>query len=143
MTDEAKAQFRESEPFKQFVRGYITCALWSSNDESDESGGEPMDRNYNDDDLTFSCRKRMEDDCEDFVLANMADLVEYTQRYAPTGEYEVWECAGHDFWLTRNGHGAGYWDRGLHELGDRLTKAAHVYGEANLFINEEDQVEHY
>ncbi len=29
---------------------------------------------------------------------------------------------GHDFWLTRNGHGAGFWDRGHGELGDKLTK---------------------
>ena len=140
MTNEALSEFRASELFRQFVRGYITCALWSSTDESDESGGEPMDANYDADDLTEDARKRIDDDCEAFMLANMADLVEYTQRYAPTGEYEVWECAGHDFWLTRNHHGAGFWDRGLRELGDRLTKAAHVYGEINLLVTDDDKV---
>ena len=134
MTNEALSEFRASPLFQQFVRGYITCALWSSNDESDESGGVPLDSHFDQDDLTPACTKRMQDDCEDFMLANMADLVLYTQQYAPTGEYEVWECAGHDFWLTRNHHGAGFWDRGLRELGDRLTKAAHVYGEANLYV---------
>lgn len=132
-----------AEALPKFVRGYITCALWSSSDESDESGGEPLDSNYTADDLTAECRKRMEDDCADFVRANWLDLILYTRTYAPTGEYEVWECAGHDFWLTRNGHGAGYWDRGLRELGDRLTKAAKVYSSADLFLNEEDRLEHY
>jgi hypothetical protein len=30
------------------------------------------------------------------------------------------EQAGIDFWLTRNRHGAGYWDRGLGITGDKL-----------------------
>lgn len=32
--------------------------------------------------------------------------------------------AGGDFWLTRNGEGSGYWDRGLDCLGIQLTEAA-------------------
>jgi hypothetical protein len=32
------------------------------------------------------------------------------------------EQIGHDFWLTRNGHGAGFWDRGLGVVGDKLTE---------------------
>jgi hypothetical protein len=27
-----------------------------------------------------------------------------------SGDYSE-ERAGHDYWLTRNGHGAGFWDR--------------------------------
>lgn len=30
----------------RFFDGYLECALWSSTDESDESGGKPMDCNY-------------------------------------------------------------------------------------------------
>lgn len=41
---------------------------------------------------------------------------------------------GHDFALTRNGHGAGFWDRGYGEAGDYLTKQAHAYGEANVWL---------
>lgn len=35
---------------------------------------------------------------------------------------------GHDFILTRNGHGAGFWDRGLGGIGDTLTKWAKTFG---------------
>ena len=48
--------------------------------------------------------------------------------------------AGHDFWLTRNRHGAGFWDRGLGERGQRLTDAAHVYGESYLSIGDDGKV---
>ena len=34
---------------------------------------------------------------------------------------------GHDFILTANHHGAGFWDRGLGEAGDTLTGAALGY----------------
>jgi len=42
------------------------------------------------------------------------------------------EQAGHDFWLTRNGHGVGFWDR--EELygkssAETLTKIAQRFGE--------------
>jgi hypothetical protein len=48
--------------------------------------------------------------------------------------------AGHDFWLTRNGHGAGFWDRGLGDLGERLSKAAKVYGEVYLYPGDDGKV---
>lgn len=42
----------------------------------------------------------------------------------------------HDFWLTRNGHGAGFWDRtelDADELGDRLTVLAKEFGAVDLY----------
>ena len=50
------------------------------------------------------------------------------------------EALGHDFWLTRNGHGAGFWDRGLGELGDRLTGLAKPYGTVDLYITDDGKV---
>lgn len=34
---------------------------------------------------------------------------------------------GHDLWLTSGHHGAGFWDRGLGERGDALTKWAQTF----------------
>ena len=44
------------------------------------------------------------------------------------------ELAGHDFALTRNGHGTGFWDRGLGEIGDMLTEECKPYGEHRIII---------
>lgn len=35
--------------------------------------------------------------------------------------------AGHDFWLTSQGHGAGFWDGGWPKYGDMLTKLSKCY----------------
>ena len=48
--------------------------------------------------------------------------------------------AGYDFWLTRNHHGAGFWDRGLDGVGRALTDAAHVYGEVNLYVGDNGRI---
>ena len=44
------------------------------------------------------------------------------------------ECAGHDLWLTRQGHGSGFWDRdaafyGSAEIRDAMDAAARALGE--------------
>jgi hypothetical protein len=50
-------------------------------------------------------------------------------------------CGGHDFWLTRNGHGAGFWDGDWpKEAGDRLTKACEEFGEFDLYIGDDGMI---
>lgn len=43
--------------------------------------------------------------------------------------------------LTRNGHGAGFWDR-LHQsqLGDRLTAMCKPMGESHVYVGDDGQV---
>lgn len=118
--------------FLAFLRGYTTAALWSS---SDEHGG-PLDAVFSADDISPACMLAMNGDCQDFCKANMPDLLEYCQKMKNEqcpGE----ELAGHDFWLTRNGHGAGFWDRGLGELGKRLSDSAKVYGSVDLYAGDD------
>ncbi len=50
------------------------------------------------------------------------------------------EQAGNDFWLTRNGHGAGFWDREQltdESLGDQLSAIAHNYGECDVYAGDD------
>lgn len=124
----------------EFTKGYAICALWSSNDESDESGGNTIDQNYDLDDISQETWRHFVEDCEDFQRANKVLLRKYCQLYKPVGDYGRMECAGHDFWLTRNGHGAGFWDRGIGETGDKLAEAARIYGEVDLYIGDDGKI---
>lgn len=120
-----------ADAYESFVVGYITCALWSSNDDDEN----PLDDNYDAGDLSADAEATMRADCAAFMAQNRADLDAYAElrEYSPS-DGDVWEHAGHDFWLTRNGHGAGFWDRGLGALGDRLTEAAHAFGTCDLMV---------
>lgn len=120
--------------FKSFVDGYIECALWSSNDRTDDGGGDPLDKNYNADDIDTRTLDKMTADCRDFFVQNAADVRAAIEAY---GKDDSPGYAGHDFWLTRNGHGAGFWDGDLpDELGERLTTAAKAFGECNLYVED-------
>lgn len=112
-----------------FLNAYIECALWSSTDNADDSGGAPLDDNFDETDIAPETLRQMQADCRDFLEANAADLATID-----AGQ------AGHDFWLTRNGHGAGFWDRGLGELGERLSKASDAYGSFDLYVGDDGQI---
>jgi hypothetical protein len=45
--------------------------------------------------------------------------------------------AGHDFILSRNGHGSGFWDRGTGNVGDELHKWAKTFGTFSLYVGDD------
>lgn len=113
-----------------FQRSFLETALWSSTDESDDSGGEPLDKNYSISDFDPKTLASLLKDCDDFCEEN-ADLL------AKAGDDEQ---NGHDFWLTRNGHGAGFWDRGYGAVGDKLSAACKPYGSVDLYVGDDGTI---
>lgn len=113
-----------------FVKSYLETALWSSTDESDESGGNPLDDNYSIDDVADEALAKATKDCNAFIKAAGKKLDEA----GDDGQN------GHDFWLTRNRHGAGFWDRGYGKVGDELTEIAHGFGEVNAYIGDDGKI---
>lgn len=52
-----------------------------------------------------------------------------------------YEIAMHDFWLTRNRHGAGFWDGDYEKAdGEKLTELAHSFGEINLYVGDDGKI---
>lgn len=109
------------------VHGYIECALWSSVDDD----GEPLDANCVWGDIAAADYVAMAADVCRFLADHWDDVIEHTGGMAQVG---------HDLWLTRNGHGAGFWDRGLGEIGDRLSEAARAMGEVHLWVDDDGKV---
>lgn len=111
----------------EFTEAYIICALWSSTDDV----GVPLDKNHTIDDISDAALSLIIEDCKKFQAENATDIVTNPKQ------------AGHDFWLTRCHHGAGYWDGDWSpEVGERLTKASHAFGEKNLIIGDDGKI-HY
>jgi len=51
------------------------------------------------------------------------------------------EQLGHDIWLTRQGHGAGFWDRGYDkELGDALSAHAGAIGSRYVYRGDDGRI---
>lgn len=125
---------------EDFLSAYIEAALWSTNDESTPAGGEPLDANYGPDDLAPETLAKMRDECERF-LVKAAGLIEAER--LPEGRSDNAAAAGHDFWLTRNGHGAGFWDGDWPIAGDELTKLCGwrtEFPEVDLYVGDDGRI---
>ena len=128
----------------EFTRAYIQTALWSSNDNSDDSGGEPLDSNYSWADISKETLAQMIGDCHIFQSENIERINAAIQSdegvtYGP--DFSAYGRAGHDFWLTRNGHGAGFWDGGWPEpFASQLTKSAKSFGTFDLYVGDDGEI---
>lgn len=124
------------EDIADMLQGYIACAFWSSNDESDEDGGEPLDSNYNESNLADSAREAMKADVTAFARTHGALIA------SCIGHKQCdWAQAGHDLWLNRNGHGCGFWDGDWPKAqGKLLDKAAKKLGTADLYVGDDGKV---
>lgn len=130
-----------NERLKVFLDAYIAAALWSTRDDSEPDGYEFLDENFGPEDLAEETLQRMREDCEDFLTAHPeeSDIPQLMQDLT----MEELDQAGHDFWLTRNGHGAGFWDGdwanipGWGDYGQKLTDRAHAYGSVDLYVGDD------
>lgn len=111
----------------RILLAYIECALWSST-----SDGEFLDSIYGIEDIHPDTIKKMESDVNDF-LEKIQEI--------DTSDWSE-DQLGHDFWLTRNSHGAGFWDRGL-ENGDELTEIAKQFREVELYVGDDNLIHQY
>jgi hypothetical protein len=118
-----------------FTDGYIACALWTSQDD-DGNSFDHLDR----DDIDPDTLAVMRNDCRTFFIANEQHIL---CDGGPTGNTGQASMAGHDFWLTRNGHGAGYWDGDWPEPhASALDKAAKLEGETTLYRGDDGKLHH-
>lgn len=109
--------------FDEFAQAYVEAALWSS------SYGENGEHN-----LAPETREAMARDCRAFWEANESLINPDNTDSA----YGAAAQAGHDFWLTRCGHGSGFWDGDWKEpAAIKLTDAAHEFGNVDLYVGDD------
>jgi len=121
-----------------FTNAYVEAALWSSMDNADESGGEPLDKNYGPSDLADSTRVAMQRDCASFV-ERFGRLIEDDDS-PEIDKHGRWALAGHKFLLSRNGSGVSFLDGDWPKHGEELDKAAESYGSFELYVGDDKEI---
>lgn len=110
----------------KYTKQYLETALWASTD----ADGNPLDSKYSIDDLSIEARERANKDTTDFFEKAGALLDNYD-----------YETSMHDFWLTRNNHGAGFWDGDYEKTdGEKLTELSRSFGELNLIVGDDGKL---
>lgn len=111
------------------LRSYLETALWSSIDYREGQDEKPLDDNY-DSDVDFS---------DEAMASALTEINTFLKQAKPfIAGHELRQVA-HDFWLTRNRHGAGFWD-GDYEHGEALTKIAHSFGEISCYVGDDNKI---
>lgn len=114
------------------LQGYLEAAFWSS---TDDDGKSFEYRDFHE--LAVSALQAASDDCAMFLARCEASNINWWEDNPPHREHTIAEVLGHDFWLTRNGHGAGYWDGDWEIFGDDLTDVAKTFGETDLYVGDD------
>ena len=122
------------------VPAYIQTALWSStistDDPDDEDYDKPFDSKYSESDIAPESMAKAEKDCAAF----MAKAEKLRAELNPDFEFDDADV-GHNFWLNRNGHGAGFWDGDYPEaLGDALSDLSKEFGECDLYVGDDGKL---
>lgn len=125
-TKEKTVNNLEGRDIDVIVQAYLLCAVWSSVDES----GVPMDNYYDPDDADAETRQEAVEDCTQFLA--LCDGAKLDLKYWSDGQI------GHDFWLTRNGHGAGFWDRGRGDVGEKASDIARTFSSVYVWAADGD-----
>jgi hypothetical protein len=114
-----------SDVMNNVIIGFLSCALWLAPAYDEDGNESPCDDlsvyQFPNEDVL-----KVRDLVKPFLLRFEDELFEVLDgRLSPDGN-NVWQLVGHDFYLTYNGHGTGFWDREDYygeELGDRLSEA--------------------
>lgn len=111
-----------------FTKGYFEAMEWTDCNEDHEDMA---------DGVAFSPEliAKVKEDCADFQTSNAELLTRYCE---VTGR--DMNSAGVDFWLTRNGHGAGFWDRGNDRCLTELTRNSKPYGSFELYVGDDSLI---
>lgn len=135
MTHDEKRQDR-------FLSGFLRCALWTGTDESREDGGEPLDKNYTELDFSADTILAAWLECGEFLAAcDRESVPDFSEIILRRPDCDDDGSAGHDFCLTRNGHGAGFWDGDWRKPWDKiLTRLSKRAGEFFVYVGDDGKL---
>lgn len=112
----------------KLLKGYLDAALWSSTDDNDD----PLDSNYRISDIAPESINKSKTDAVNFLMK--------ARKFLPA-DVDM-EQVGHDFWLTRNGHGSGFFDADYLEdnVKKTLDKIAGTFKPVHMYVGDDSNV---
>jgi hypothetical protein len=151
----------DQEDLNEILKHYLIAALWTEeerlkdesesnqyNDDDDDYDEEDSDldrlikvqSNLNKKNFTSFTREDIEIDSLIKAYMDIKKFIELAGEEAMKDAVESigLDKIGHNIWLSRNGHGAGFFDDyyGSDETENKLTKAAQSLREVDLYVND-------
>ena len=121
-------QLRNNYAFDQI----LITALWA---ECDPDSNNHLESNFTTDDFT--------DYAVEYLSEKYNHFIDVAKTILPPDFIVDWSQFAHDFWLTCNGHGAGFWDRDelqYQNLGNQLTNLCETIYLGSLYITDDNTI---
>lgn len=120
----------------EMVDDYLETILWAETD-----GDRPLDDTFGVDDFSDPARAFAKAELESFYLEATEALAQL-ERAGVEFDFpdDRWP---HDFWLTRNGHGVGFWDREEvygKEAAHLLSEVSRRFGEKDAYVGDDNRI---
>jgi len=121
---------------KKIMDNYLECAIWTEEERLKEENTEGYegeikniipDADLNIHNFSDNSKIKAYEDIKLFLkyAGNAVDGIDEEQ-------------LGHDIWLSRNGHGAGFFDRGYDDKIEKiLMDSAHKIGSADIYLGDD------
>lgn len=108
-----------------YLRGYLEAAIWTDEEELRSDLNEYVS---------------IDDLSEEAIADALTDVNTFIEKAGDLIVGMEPNQVGHDLWLTRNSHGAGFWDRGLGEVGDKLSEIAREMGGKDIYMGDDGKL---
>ncbi len=121
--------------FDEFLNGYIGAMLGTEVGDDDE----PLDRDYSVEDIDGDSYEKAKSDCLTFLFS-AAWMIRQERRL--DYRWTNFEMAGHDLLLTRNHHGAGFWEEAdWPAYGSKLDRLVEdMFKEINAYVGDDGKI---
>lgn len=128
------------------LQSYLETAIWADLDGEEDKGGFDLD------DLKIAAKtgkKYDEYSIEDVSGESWASSKQDIEKFIGLAKSYIdlgipAKKLGHDFWLTRYGHGAGFWDGDYDEygdeVGDKLTELTKQFPQKWIYVGDDGKV---
>lgn len=113
------------------ARQLAETTLWQASDEN----GDQLSKSHHADDIDREHFAHLVNDWLNFAEANAAVLALH---HGAVGRGR--KDSAHDYVLTRNQDGAGFWDRGSGSYGDDLSMTARADGTADAYVGDDGRI---
>lgn len=115
------------------------CLIWQANATDDAGDVVPLDYlGFDRSDIDREVQEQVKREYREFLTENE----EQVNAYMEHTDVDLDQVA-HDWVLTRNGHGTGFWDRcycGHDEAARHLSEVSRAQGEIDLYIGDDGKL---
>ena len=121
-----KDESKDSLINNEILKAFLEAALWST----------PLPEDFQDMGDNYDSAYGIYDFSKEAILKALDHINKFKILAVDLLDGMIESQVGHDLWLTTQGHGAGFWDRGLGKIGEELTEICKSMTPLQLDIDE-------